>query len=200
MPPTRREFVAALAGAAVAWRYPWSDDVRIDAQRLQETREALSVYGRPNGGTFADGVSRIAYSEADVAGRSYVMGLMQAAGLSPRIDTAGNINGRREGKDSTLKPILLGSHIDSVPSGGNFDGDVGSLAAIDVVQTYSDHRIQTRHPLEVSIWSNEEGGVIGSRAAAGELPAGIMDRTFNGIAFREGLRAIGGDPDRVDTA
>ena len=200
----RREFVTTIAGAVPLMAWPalsrFASDVQVDPQRLQNTLETLSTYGRPKGGTFADGVSRIAYSEADVAGRTFVMGLMQSAGLSPRIDTAGNIIGRREGKDPTLKPILCGSHIDSVPSGGNFDGDVGSLSAIEVMRTLNDHRIETRHPLEVAIWSNEEGGLIGSRGAVGETPAGIMERTFNGIPFPAGLRAIGGDPDRLDAA
>src|SRR5512137_718594 len=161
----RREFVTALAGAlaatpALVWSAARSSStkVRIDAQRLQRSLEELSIYGRPAGGTFADGVSRFAYSEADVAGRSYVMGLMRAAGLTPRIDAAGNILARREGRDPALKPILFGSHIDSVPGGGNFDGELGSLAAIEIVRTLNEHRIATRHPLEVTIWSNEEGG------------------------------------------
>ena len=85
------------------------------------------------------------------------MGLMEAAGLKPRIDAAGNISARRAGSDSTLAPVLFGSHIDSVPSGGNFDGDLGSLAAIEVVQTLNEAGIATRRPLEVVVWSNEEG-------------------------------------------
>ena len=77
------------------------------------------------GGTFADGVSRVAFSDFDVAGRALVMGWMREAGLNPRIDAAGNIFGRREGTEPRLEPVLFGSHIDSVPNGGNFDGDLG---------------------------------------------------------------------------
>src|SRR5690242_21107235 len=105
--------------------------LRIDAARLRASLEGLSVFGRPAGGTFADGVSRTAYSDADVAGRAYVMGLIREAGGAPRIDTAGNIRVRREGTVAGLKPIMIGSHIDSVPGGGNFDGDVGSLSAVE---------------------------------------------------------------------
>jgi N-carbamoyl-L-amino-acid hydrolase len=97
---------------------------------FRETLENLSVYGRPRGGTFADGVSRVAFSDADLAGRKYAMQLMASFGMEPRIDPAGNIFGSREGSNQNLKPILFGSHIDSVSSGGNFDGDLGCLATI----------------------------------------------------------------------
>src|SRR5215475_10156059 len=129
---TRRHFAGALA--ATAFARP-AADVRVNGARLREHLEALSVYGRPAGGTFADGVSRVAYSDADVAGRAYVMGLIREAGATPRIDTAGNIRARRDGTVAGLKPIMIGSHIDSVPSGGNFDGDVGSLSAVEVLRT-----------------------------------------------------------------
>jgi N-carbamoyl-L-amino-acid hydrolase len=89
---------------------------------LRQRLETLSAFGRSAGGTFADGVSRVAYSEADVAGRRYVIDLMSAAGLAPRIDPAGNIFGRRAGTDASLPPILFGSHIDSVPNGATSTG------------------------------------------------------------------------------
>ena len=136
-------------------------ELRIDAGRLQKRLEELSVFGRPAGGTFADGVSRVAYSDADLAGRNYAMDQMRAAGLEPRIDPAGNIFGARAGMESSLPRILFGSHIDSVPNGGNFDGDLGSLSAIEVMQTLKDRGVTTRHPLEMVMWSNEEGGIIG---------------------------------------
>ena len=109
-----------------------ASDIRIDAAALRARLEKLSEFGRPAGGVFADGVSRVAYSDADIAGRTYVIGLMRAAGLEPRIDPAGNIFARRDGLEPALPPILFGSHIDSVPRGGNFDGDLGSLAALAV--------------------------------------------------------------------
>src|SRR5690242_14081380 len=109
----RRHFLGALALSALAK----PAGLRVNAARLREHLEALSVFGRPSGGSFADGVSRVAYSDADVAGRRYVMGLMEAAGLKPRIDAAGNIFARRPGaRDPAQAPVLFGSHIDSVPS------------------------------------------------------------------------------------
>jgi N-carbamoyl-L-amino-acid hydrolase len=177
----------------------------VNTARLREHLEALSVFGRPAGGTFASGVSRVAYSDADVAGRAYVMKLMTDAGLAPRIDAAGNIFGRRAGTDANLAPVLFGSHIDSVPNGGNFDGDVGSLGAIEVVQTLNTAGITTRRPLQVVIWSNEEGvafnnGLAGSRAAAGHLEPGELDAVWNGVKKSDALRKIGGNPDRIAEA
>ena len=203
----RRRFVMGLAGALLSTTRlaPGTSrtsphQLRVDAQRLQHTLEELSTFGRPVGGTFADGVNRVAYSDADLAGRQYVLGLLRAADLQPRIDAAGNIQGIRAGSVPSLKPIVFGSHIDSVPSGGNFDGDLGSLAAVEVVRTLKDHAIRTRHPLEVAIWSNEEGGPLGSEIAVDGPRASDLERAFNGTPMREGLARIGGDPARLDTA
>ena len=165
---------------------------------MQQSLEGLSVFGRPTGGTFADGVSRTAYSDADVAGRKYAMDLMRSAGLDPHIDAAGNISATRPGTDPSLKPILFGSHIDSVPGGGNFDGDLGSMAAIEVMHTLQDHGVNTRRPLRMYIWQNEEGGLIGSHAAYGDKPD--LERQFNGIKLADGLPKIGGDPARIAEA
>jgi beta-ureidopropionase / N-carbamoyl-L-amino-acid hydrolase len=203
----RRAFVIGLAGALVSAtrlvRGSSSTEMyglRIDAQRLQHSLEQLSTFGRPVGGSFVDGVSRVAYSDADIAGRGYVLGLLRAAGLPPRIDAAGNIRAVRAGSVPSLKPIAFGSHIDSVPDGGNFDGDLGSLAAIEVVQTLEDHAVRTRHPLEVTIWANEEGGPLGSQIAV-EGPHDIdLERTFNGIPLWEGLARIGGNSAQLDAA
>jgi beta-ureidopropionase / N-carbamoyl-L-amino-acid hydrolase len=203
----RRELLSGLAALGASATLPHLSfgtevppDLRINAERLRQSLEALSAFGRPAGGTFADGVSRVAYSDADVAGRKFAMDLLREGGLNPRIDTAGNIFARRAGSDSSLPPILFGSHIDSVPNGGNFDGDLGSMSAIEVVRTLKDRGIITRHPVEVVIWANEEGGLMGSRAAAGELHEEELGRMFNGIRLDDGLRKIGGDPSRLAEA
>ncbi len=197
----RRHFLGALAFSAFA--NPTAP--RVNAARLREHLEALSVFGRPSGATFSAGVSRVAYSDADLAGRRYTMGLMEAAGLTPRIDAAGNIFARRAGSDPAQPPVLFGSHIDSVPSGGNFDGDLGSLAAIEVVQTLQDAGVTTRRPLEVVVWCNEEGyaynnGIYGSRAAAGHLDPGELDLVWNGVKKADAIRKVGGNPDRIAEA
>jgi len=215
MSASRRQFLGTLAsiGAAAAVA-PIAARVRdaravgpmhVDASRLRSEIEALSVFGRPPGGTFADGVSRTAYSDSDIAGRQYVMGLMQGAGLAPRIDTAGNIFALRAGAPAGARPILIGSHIDSVPGGGNFDGALGSLAAVEAARAISAAGLATRHPIEVVVWAHEEGGTFpnglnGSRAVAGQLVAGEMDQVWNRLRRGEGVRRIGGDPDRIGDA
>ena len=172
-------------------------DLRVDADRLEARILALSEFGRnPEGG-----VSRVAFSEADIQGRAYVMGLMRDAGLAVVIDAAGNILGRRAGSDRSLAPILFGSHIDSVPLGGNYDGDVGVIAAIECAQVLEDAGFYTRHPLEVVVFSDEESGLTGSRAMIGELgEKALAETTHSGLSRREGIRAIGGDPSRLDEA
>jgi beta-ureidopropionase / N-carbamoyl-L-amino-acid hydrolase len=190
---------AGLATPALSVSQEKKVMLRVDAGRLRRRLEELSVYGRPEGGTFADGVSRVAYSDADVGGRKYAMQAMAEAGLKPRIDPAGNIFGARAGSDASLPRILFGSHIDSVPNGGNFDGDVGSMSAIEVMQTLEEHHVTTKHPLEMVIWSNEEN-LVGSPLAAGGMDENVLKRVFNGIRVEDGLRKIGGDPVRLTEA
>ena len=177
----------------------------VNAARLRARLEALSLYGRPAGAGFEGGVSRVAYSDADVAARAYVMTLMREAGVEPRIDPAGNIFARREGRDRMLKPILFGSHIDSVPQGGNFDGDLGSLAAIEVLQVLRDGGEETRHPLEIVVWAHEESaafgrGLAGSRIVAGDFVPADLVQTWNGLTREQAIRKIGGAPDRITAA
>lgn len=214
---TRRVFLGALATVAVPvpwrqwaplWRARSQADLaglRVDPARLRHTLESLSQFGRPVNGSFTDGVSRLAYSDADVQGRAYVLDILKSVGLTPRIDPAGNIFARRDGADASLPPILFGSHIDSVPNGGNFDGDLGSLSAIEAVRLLTERKIATRHPLEVVVWANEEGvafnnGLCGSRAVAGKLPPEELEHVYNGVKKTEAIRKIGGDPARIQDA
>jgi beta-ureidopropionase / N-carbamoyl-L-amino-acid hydrolase len=169
---------------------------RVNGERLNAHLAALAEFGKnPQGG-----VSRLAYSDADREGREYVMGLMRAASLETTIDAGGNIIGRRAGREPALRPILFGSHIDSVPEGGNYDGDVGSLGAIEVAQTLAEGEVVTRHPLEVIVFQNEEGGLFGSRALTGELAERELALVSNsGKTIRDGIAFIGGDPARLES-
>ena len=134
--------------------------------RMERRIQALSQFGtNPEGGVSP----RVAFSDADIAGRDYVKKLMQDAGLVVRVDTAGNIIGRRDGSNTKLPPILIGSHTDSVPGGGNYDGDVGVLGAIEVAQTLKEQGARLKHPLEVVVFADEEGGTVGSLAMTGRL-------------------------------
>jgi N-carbamoyl-L-amino-acid hydrolase len=126
---------------------------------------------------------------------------MRGAGLEVRVDTAGNIIGRRPGTDASLSVIMTGSHIDSVPQGGNYDGDVGVLGAVEVAELLKAHGIATRHPLEFVVFADEEGGVVGSQAMAGRIGAATLDVvSHSGLTIREGIRTLGGDPDRIAEA
>jgi N-carbamoyl-L-amino-acid hydrolase len=205
---TRRTFLHGLSVspfAAALSQTASTPGISINAERLRGRLEALSLHGRPAGAGFEAGVSRVAYSDADVAGRTYAMGLMREAGLEPRIDPAGNIFARRPGIDASLKPLLFGSHIDSVPQGGNFDGDLGSLSAIEVLAVLSERRYTTRHPLEIVVWAHEEGvafgrGLAGSRIVAGDLAPGDLAQTWNGLRRDDAIRRIGGAPERIADA
>ena len=209
MNPNRRAFLGSAAAATMGGllaRWPAlgasQGPPSIDARQLRERIDALSMFGRPEGGTFASGVSRVAYSPADLEGRKYVTGLMRAAGLEPRIDPAGNIYGRREGRESNLPPILFGSHIDSVPQGGNFDGDLGSLAALGAIEALARAKVVTRHPLEMVVWCAEEGvafgrGLSGSRIVAGDIKPADLDQVWNGLKRSDGMRLLGGNPERI---
>ncbi len=192
----RREFNTTLLSAAAGAIIPFNPALRINGARLNAHLAEIAQFGRnPQGG-----VSRVAYTEFDRQAREYTMRLMREAKLEPRIDAAGNIIGRREGRDKNLPPLTMGSHIDSVPEGGNYDGQVGSMGAIEVAQTLSENGITLRHPLEVIIFENEEGGTYGSHA----MTEGITEKQLNlvsqsGKTIREGIRFIGGDPDKISS-
>jgi beta-ureidopropionase / N-carbamoyl-L-amino-acid hydrolase len=200
----RRQFSKLTAGAFAAAAWPGFGTSRfavgapeLNGARLNGHLKALSAFGANPAG----GVSRVAYSDFDRAGRAFAMERMRAAGLDVKVDVAGNIFGRRAGTDAALKPIVFGSHIDSVPDGGNFDGTVGSLAAIEVAQTLQETNVRTRHPLEVVIWANEEGGLYGSRAVSGQLTEHeLKDRAWSGKTIEEGVAFLGGTPARIGDA
>src|ERR1044072_2480748 len=168
--------------------------LRVNGKRIMDHILALAEFGKnPQGG-----VSRVAYSDADKQGGEYVLGLMRAAKLDVTIDAAGNLMGRRGGSATGLAPLLIGSHIDTVPEGGNYDGVVGSMGAIEVAQTLAENNVTTRHPLEVVIFQNEEGGLIGSRAMDGELTEKELDLVSrSGKTIRDGIKFIGGDPAKL---
>jgi len=189
-----------LSLAMLAWPLLASaqmNEIGANPDRMEQRIKALSAYGTDDSGA----TSRVAFSEADLAGRKYIMGLMREAGLAVRIDTAGNIIGRREGTDESLPPIMFGSHIDSVPGGGNYDGDVGVIGAIEVAQLLHERGIKTNHPLEIVSFTDEEGGLTGSRAMIGQLTDSALEvMTHSGLTIGEGIFAVGGDPSRLELA
>jgi N-carbamoyl-L-amino-acid hydrolase len=198
----RRDFTRTLFGTAVAAAMPvvsfprqGQAAVRVNGARLNAHIQELGKYGaNPQGG-----VSRVGYSDFDKQARPVVMGWMREAGLEPSIDFGANIIARRPGRDASLPPLLFGSHTDSVPEGGNYDGPVGSLGAIEVAQTLAEQRITLRHPIEVVVWSNEEGGLYGSRAVSGQLTAPeLKNVSRSGKTIEQGIAFLGGDPAKLD--
>lgn len=175
--------------AASIGRAPW----RVDGDRLNATLAAFDSIGRT-----ATGINRVAYSDADLAGRSFTIELLGQAGLSPRIDAAGNIIARLDGTDASRPPIVVGSHVDSVTDGGNFDGPLGSFSAIEVARTLREQGLRLRHPLDVVVWQNEEGGTVGSKLYTGALSDDDLNQVArSGFSLREGIARIGGDVSRL---
>ena len=176
-------------------------EVKINASRLNRSLEELGRIGET-----PEGMQRIAFSPADVAGREYAISIMRRAGLETRIDAAGNIIGRRAGSAPGLPAIVMGSHTDTVPSGGKYDGALGIMAAVECVQTLADTNSALRHPVEVAIFTNEEGtrfqrGLIGSRAMAGLLePEDLTAVDIEGIHLSDRMADIGGDLSRIEEA
>ena len=172
--------------------------ISVNSQRLDGTIQALGRIGET-----PEGMQRIAFSDADVEGRRYVMELMRGAGLDVRVDAIGNIVGRRQGRQDALPAIGIGSHTDSVPSGGKYDGALGVLAAIEVVRTMNDNTLTTLHPIEVLVFINEEGttfhrALLGSRAVAGQWESADFEAAdAQGVSIGEHLKAIGGDVAKV---
>ena len=173
------------------------DPLRVDHKRLNDNFIKLSRISSVEFGS----LSRVAYTDADIDGRKYVMQLMKSAGMVVYIDEGGNIIGKLKGKDNDLPPIAIGSHIDSVPEGGSYDGNVGSLSAIEVAHTIRENYLTLNHPLIVVIFQNEEGGLFGSKI----MTTGLTDqelglRSSSGYAIKEGIKRIGGNLKKLEDA
>ncbi|MEC5344090.1 Zn-dependent hydrolase [Brenneria populi] len=146
-------------------------DLRIDGDRLWQSLMDLAKIGAtPKGG-----VCRLTLTDLDRQGRDLVIGWGKAAGLSVEIDKIGNVFMRRPGRNNDLPPIVAGSHIDTQPTGGKFDGNFGVLSALEVIRTLNDNKIETAAPVEMVFWTNEEGSrfvpvMMGSGVFAGIFP------------------------------
>jgi N-carbamoyl-L-amino-acid hydrolase len=195
----RREFNLSLVTAVPAFALRTQQStgpLRVDGRRVNAHLSELAQIGK----TAEGGTNRVAYSDLDLEARQYAMNLMRVAQLEVSIDAAGNIIGRRTGSDSSLKPLLIGSHIDSVPQGGMYDGQVGSMGAIEVAQTLAENKVQLRHSLEVILFQNEEGGTVGSTAIAKGLTEENLSVVTNSKkTIREGIKFIGGDVDKLSS-
>ncbi|TFE23196.1 M20 family metallo-hydrolase [Cohnella luojiensis] len=172
----------------------------IDADRVGQRIERLAQIGKISD----TGVCRLALSPEDREAVEVVRGWMEEAGMTVRLDGFGNLIGRLPGKDPNKPAVMLGSHIDTQPYAGRFDGIIGVIGAIEVVQTLADLGVVPEVPIEVASFCDEEGcrfnkGLFGVRGILGRLEDGELERADkNGVTRREALLAFGGDPERFE--
>ena len=168
--------------------------VRVDGARLWNSLMQLAQIGA----TAKGGVCRLALTDLDRQGRDLFVAWAKEIGCTVRIDAIGNIFARRAGRNDTLPPVMTGSHIDTQPTGGKFDGNYGVLAGLEVLRTLNDNAIVTEAPLEVAVWTNEEGSrfvpvMMGSGVYAGAftLDHALAQKDHDGVSVAEALRNIG---------
>ncbi|MCB9539684.1 MAG: M20 family metallo-hydrolase [Myxococcales bacterium] len=175
--------------------------IAIDADRLWTTLHTLAEVGAyTDERTGLRGVNRLALTDADAAGRRTVMGWFEAAGLAVRVDRIGNVYGRRAGRDADAAPVMAGSHIDSVPTGGAFDGALGVIGALEAVRALNDAGHVTRRPIEIGFFTDEEGcrfgtDMLGSAVACGRIP---LEQAL-ALTDKDGLR-VGDELARIGFA
>jgi len=194
----RREVVAAAAAVAVGRRRPSQPEWagwRVDGDRINRWLDELGRFGaNPDGG-----VSRVGFGDADLQARAWFMDLMRSVGLAPAVDPAGNILAKVDGAEPGAKPLIFGSHIDSVPNGGRYDGTVGSLAAVEVATTLRSRGYRNRHPFWLAVWADEESGLVGSRGFLGAIGPDELaaTRTKDREPLGALIKRVGGDPEAV---
>jgi N-carbamoyl-L-amino-acid hydrolase len=170
------------------------NDLRINGTRLWHSLMELARIGATEKG----GVKRLALTDLDRQGRDLVVQWAKAEGLAVTVDKIGNVFMRREGSDPNLPPVVTGSHIDTQPTGGKFDGNYGVLAGLEVVRTLNERGIRTAAPIEVAFWTNEEGSrfvpvMMGSGVFCGafSLETAYAARDVDGKSVGEELQRIG---------
>jgi len=170
------------------------ETLRVDRQRLWDSQMEMAKIGATANG----GVGRIALTETDRAARELFMAWCRDAGLAIRVDQVGNIIARRAGVDDARPPVMTGSHLDTQPLGGRFDGSYGVLAGLEIVRTLNDAGVDTIAPLEIVNWTDEEGvrfgsGTIGSRVFTGRftLAEALGKTDADGVTVGEALARIG---------
>ena len=169
-------------------------DIRINAERLWGSlMEMAKIGATPKGG-----VKRLTLTDLDRQGRDLFVSWCKAAGLTVTVDGVGSIFARRPGRNADAPPVVSGSHLDTQPSGGRFDGCYGVMAALEVARSLNDHGIKTEAPFEVAMWTNEEGsrflpvmGASGAFAGLHTVKEIREARDADGVSFGEALDAIG---------
>jgi allantoate deiminase len=168
----------------------------VNQDRLWNRLMELGSIGKQQSG----GITRLSYTEDERAAKEQVTSYMKEAGLTVYEDAVGNLIGRREGRNTSAPVVLIGSHFDSVYNGGNFDGPLGVLSGIEILQTMNEQGTQTEHPIEVIAFKDEEGarfsfGMIGSRAIAGTLTQDhLQNKDSQGMTIAQAMSEAGYDP------
>jgi N-carbamoyl-L-amino-acid hydrolase len=166
---------------------------KIDAERLRNRFEAFNEIGATERG----GVDRPSLSPANREARDQLVEWFETAGLDVTVDEMGNLFGRRAGADDSLAPVLLGSHVDSQYNGGRYDGVLGVLGALEVVESLNDEGVETERPLEIVAWSNEEGVRFQPDMLGSGVFAGVFDVEYaHDLTDKEGNR-FGDELERI---
>ncbi|ALF08889.1 Zn-dependent hydrolase [Parageobacillus thermoglucosidasius] len=174
----------------------------INGDRLWNRLLELGTIGKQPSG----GITRLSFTKEERAAKEKVASYMKEAGLAVYEDAVGNLIGRKEGKEKDAPAVLVGSHIDSVYNGGMFDGPLGVLAAVEVLQTMNERGVKTKHPIEVVAFTDEEGarfsyGMIGSRGMAGTLSEEeLVHQDKYGISLAAAMEEAGLDPGKIGKA
>ncbi|WP_151703935.1 Zn-dependent hydrolase [Nitrincola alkalilacustris] len=148
--------------------------ITVNGERLWDSiMEMGQIGGTPKGG-----VCRLALTDLDKQGRDLFVSWCKEAGCSIRVDKMGNIFARRAGRDDSLPPVVMGSHLDTQPTGGKFDGIYGVLSGLEVIRTLNDHKVETDAPIEASVWTNEEGSRFPPAMVASGVFAGVFDLEY----------------------
>lgn len=174
----------------------------INGDRLWNRLLELGTIGKQPSG----GITRLSFTKEERAAKEKVASYMKEAGLAVYEDAVGNLIGRKEGKEKDTPAVLVGSHIDSVYNGGMFDGPLGVLAAVEVLQTMNERGVKTKHPIEIVAFTDEEGarfsyGMIGSRGMAGTLSEEeLVHQDKHGISLAAAMEEAGLDPGKIGKA
>jgi len=168
--------------------------LRVNGARLRASLEEMAKIGATPGG----GVQRLTLSDEDRRARDLLVKWLKEIDFSVSIDEMGNIFGRTAGKDDALPPVMTGSHVDSQPKGGRFDGILGVMGALEVMRTLHENKVQTEHPLILVDWTNEEGSRFAPAMVSSGVWAGALQRDWvyartdkDGKVFGEELQRIG---------
>lgn len=192
-----KTFAPLVTLLATLLTFPALGQVEADPERIQARIDRLATFG----GTPDSGTSRPGFALADRQAREWLLPELANLGLSIRVDAAGNIIATRPGTDPQLPAVAFGSHIDSVPNGGSYDGQAGTVAAMEVMSMLREADITTRHPLELVVFVAEEDGLFGSAAMIGKLTADELDFVTNsGRSVAEGMNFLGGVSESVAMA